>query len=221
MRDQAESDWASVSDLARLKGVNKAAISRRVTRLEAQGLLKSRRGARGAKLIDVAEFDRVATETTDGVRELNGRKSASAKASRPAAAATHPRHRSETAEAPPPGVASHPVLSHEQARRAAADAALKELDLEERLGRIAPLDRVRQACLEFAQTLARVIDRRPSRVDDIIAANSKGGLQAARVVEKDERRELRAEMARAMDKLADEAEGAEMADVDDRPSIST
>ena len=67
--------------------------------------------------------------------------------------------------------------------------------------------------------MTRVIDGRPSRVDDIIAANAKGGLQAARAIEKDERRELRAETASAMDRLADEATGDELADVDDGPPL--
>jgi hypothetical protein len=194
MSDRAESlGLASISELARLKGLDKAAISRRVTRLEAQGLLRPQRGARGTKLINVAEFDRVAAETTDGVRELNGRGATPARAAQP-------------------GLAGEPTLSREQTRRAGFDAELKRLVLEERLGRIAPLDRVRRATAEFAGTLARVIDQRPSRVEEIIAANAKGGLQAARAIEKAERRELREEMARAMDSIADAAEGGSALD---------
>jgi hypothetical protein len=190
--------WASISELARLRGVDVAAISRRVAKLEAQRLLKSRAGPRGAKLIDIAVFDRVVGATTDATRELNGRRHMPANTSR----------------------AGEPSLPSQQARRAGYDADLKRLALEERLGRIAPLDRVRRAIVEFAQTLARVIDQRPSRVEEMIAANAKGGLQAARAVEKAERRELREEMAKAMDAIADAAEGGSALDNLDRAEVA-
>jgi DNA-binding MarR family transcriptional regulator len=63
MIDQAESPagFATISELGRLRGVHKAAISRRVARLEAQGVLQSQRGDRGTKLVNIAEFDRVAS----------------------------------------------------------------------------------------------------------------------------------------------------------------
>jgi hypothetical protein len=124
----------------------------------------------------------------DEVRELNGRGSMAARA-------------------PQPGIAGEPTLSHAQARRTGYDAEIRRLGLEEKLGKIVPLDRVRRATMEFAGTLARVIDQRPSRIEEIIAAQAKGGLQAARGVEKAERRELREEMAKAMDAIADAAEG--------------
>jgi hypothetical protein len=119
----------------------------------------------------------------DEVRELNGRGSMAARA-------------------PQPGIAGEPTLSHAQARRTGYDAEIRRLGLEEKLGKIVPLDRVRRATMEFAGTLARVIDQRPSRIEEIIAAQAKGGLQAARGVEKAERRELREEMAKAIDAIA-------------------
>lgn len=182
MTAERADELVTISELARRRGVTKGAFARRVARLEAQGLVHLRPGPKGAKLISIVEFEKAISEATDAIREMNGRTK----------------------------IASTPLdesLARAQARRTAADADLKELDRAERLAQIAPLDRVKQACAEFSQTLARVIDRRPSRVDEIIAANSRGGLQAARVVEKDERRELRAEMARAMDALADAAVG--------------
>jgi DNA-binding MarR family transcriptional regulator len=189
MSERAESlGWASVTELARLKGLNKSAISRRVARLEKLGLLESRRGAGGAKLLNVEDFNRVVAATMDEVRSLNGRGSMAAR----------------TAHL---GAAGEPSLPSQQARKARYDADLKRLALEERLGHLAPLDRVRRATIDFAQTLARVIDQRPSRIEEIISANAKGGLQAARAIEKAERRELREEMAKAMDAIADAAEG--------------
>jgi hypothetical protein len=158
-------------------------------------LLKPRAGKGGAKLINIAEFDRAAGEATDAVRELNG---------------------SGAAALPAPGVQpGDPILAREQARRVSYEADLKKIDLEERLGRIAPLDRVRAAVAEFAQVLGRVIETRPSRVEDIIAANAKGGMALARAVEKDERRALRADMAKAMDSIAEAAESESPAVEDD------
>ena len=65
--------WATVSELARIRGVDKSAVSRRVARLEEQGLLATRQGAGRAKLVRVEEYDRVVAETGDAVLEANGR----------------------------------------------------------------------------------------------------------------------------------------------------
>lgn len=66
--DEASGEWITVSALARARGVNKAAISRRVTRLEAAGVLATRPGTRGTKLIAIAEFDLACVQTTDAIR---------------------------------------------------------------------------------------------------------------------------------------------------------
>src|ERR1700722_10888283 len=80
MAEPAEDDtsdaWLSVSALARELGRDKAGVSRRVSRMEAQGLLKSRVGESGQKLVNRAEFDRVASETTDAIQSANGRRRA-------------------------------------------------------------------------------------------------------------------------------------------------
>jgi predicted site-specific integrase-resolvase len=67
--DEIDGHWAKVSELARLRGVSTAAISRRVSRYEALGLLNSRPGNARSKLVNVAELDRIARGTT--VREPN------------------------------------------------------------------------------------------------------------------------------------------------------
>jgi ATP-dependent DNA ligase len=53
--DEIEGHWAKVTELARLRGVSTAAISRRVTRYEALGLLKTRPGNARSKLVNVAD----------------------------------------------------------------------------------------------------------------------------------------------------------------------
>jgi DNA invertase Pin-like site-specific DNA recombinase len=67
--DEIEGHWAKVTELARLRGVSTAAISRRVTRFETLGLLKTRPGNARSKLVNVAEFERIAGATT--VQERN------------------------------------------------------------------------------------------------------------------------------------------------------
>lgn len=57
--DKVEEHWATISELARQRGVSRSAISFRVGRYEALGLLKTRPGKAGSKLVNVAEFDRV------------------------------------------------------------------------------------------------------------------------------------------------------------------
>ena len=71
--DEASGEWLTVSALARARGVDKAAISRRVARLEAAGALTTRAGERGTKLINVAEFNLAVEMTKDAIREANGR----------------------------------------------------------------------------------------------------------------------------------------------------
>jgi predicted transcriptional regulator len=79
MADDADDGWMSISDLARAIGRDKGGVSRRVARLEAQGLLKARTGELGQKLVRRAEFDRVAGETVDAVNAANGSKAHAAR----------------------------------------------------------------------------------------------------------------------------------------------
>ena len=140
MTAERADELVTISELARRRGVTKGAFARRVARLEAQGLVHLRPGAKGAKLVSIVEFEKAISEATDGVREANGR-------SRLASAHQLSEFR-QLQKQPPPQDES---LARAQARRVSADADLKELDRAQRLGQIAPLDRVRQACVEFAQ----------------------------------------------------------------------
>ena len=180
--------WLTVSDLARQRGITKGPLSRRVARLEDQGLLTTRPGERGSKLINVAEFDKVTGETTDAVRELNG-------------------NTAKTAPLPlsTPG---DPVLAREQARRAAYDADLKQLDLKERLGQVVPIDDVEAAMVRVAETMVRTIDQLPSFADDLAAAVAKDGVHGARTFLKSKARDLRDALAKNLRLL--EAEGRAM-----------
>ncbi len=159
--DAPEGYWLSVSELARLRGVDKAAISRRVKRYEDQGLLTSRTGKGGTKEVCVAAFDRAAGEATDAVRELNG--SGGGAAAGPVAAL--------------PG---DPSLARQQARRAGYDADLKELELKERLGELVPVKDVEEAIVVLAENFVRAIEQMPARAEEGFAEATKGGLAGFR-----------------------------------------
>jgi DNA-binding transcriptional ArsR family regulator len=148
--------WVSVSELARERGVDKAAVSRRVKRLEAQGLLATQNGPGGSKLINLAEFDKVTGETIDLVRATNG------------VSRVWPFKQSDL------------VLSKEQARRAAYDADLKELELLERQGKLVLIERVEEATIRFAENVVRKIDQFPTLADETASAIARNGANGAR-----------------------------------------
>lgn len=142
-----ETGWTSISDLARAIGRDKGGVSRRVSRLEAQGLLKPRVGKAGQKLINRAEFDRVAGETVDAVREANGRR----------------------AEATRDGDAVAPagLLSRAQASKTAAQARLAHLELGQRLGQLLPVEEMRRAAADCAMRLRQSVETMHARAEDV------------------------------------------------------
>jgi DNA-binding MarR family transcriptional regulator len=178
--DGVVSDHVSLAELARLRGVSKQAITKRVDRLEQRGAVATWRGARGARLISVAAFDRATEETTDAVRAGNGAQ----------------------ADAP---IAS-PKLAQAQALRAGYAAELARLDLEERKGNLVPTAEVAAAMTECATALARGIDQLPARADDLASAVAKDGTAGARALMRTIARDLRATLAREM-KLKADAKG--------------
>ena len=175
--DGVVSDHVSLAELARLRGVSKQAITKRVDRLEQRGAVATWRGAR---LISVAAFDRATEETTDAVRAGNGAQ----------------------ADAP---IAS-PKLAQAQALRAGYAAELARLDLEERKGNLVPTAEVAAAMTECATALARGIDQLPARADDLASAVAKDGTAGARALMRTIARDLRATLAREM-KLKADAKG--------------
>lgn len=182
--DDASGSWVTVSALARLRGVDKAAISRRVTRLEAAGALTTRAGPRGTKLINAEEFSRAVEEMTDPVREANGRR---AGANRDGAG----------------GSSITVILSQQQARRASYDADIKKLTRDRLLGELARVEDIAAGAALHGEALARVFDRLPDRADDLAAVVAKEGSTGLRVALKDVARDLRGALASAFAALAE------------------
>jgi DNA-binding IscR family transcriptional regulator len=184
----AESDlWLSISELAASRGVTKGPLSRRVARLEEQGLLRARPGARGSKLVNVAEFDRVTNEVTDIVRATNG-------------GAAAPMREDRGGGSERGGL----IYSQEQARNAYYSGELKRLELLERAGKLAPTEDFSQAGELVANLIAEQIDKLPDYADDIIAAVAANGVPGVKTVLERAAFDLRT-------RIADGAEAAIMA----------
>lgn len=176
--------WVTVTELADLKGVSHPAISKRMKRLETQNLIEVRTEGR-TRRVNLAQWDRVTQENTD-LSKLAGREI----------------EQDAGAPAPPPTDPSAPVYSKEQARRAQYDADLKKLELDKQLGRVRDAGEIEAAATRCAEKMVRIIDSFPTMADDIMTANSRGGVTAVREALKAKARELRAALANEMAALA-------------------
>lgn len=224
MAERAEDDaWLTVSSLARLRGVDKASISRRVARLEAAGALTTRAGERGTKLINHAEFNLAVEMTKDAIREANGRAAcdnsvlpreamaAEANGRRSAAA-------SQVAEADIGDAPSDPILAREQARRTKIAADTAQLQFDALKGELVRISDFSDRVTVQGETLARRIDQMlPEWAEDLAAIVAKDGTAGLRAALKGKARELRGALAEAFAALAAtpaHEEGNEMVDLE-------
>jgi DNA-binding IscR family transcriptional regulator len=175
--------WLPVTDLARARKISKQALSKRVLRLEGQGLLTTKLGPRGQKLVNVGEFDRVAEETLDAKQAQNGRRSRAA-----------PDDCGDDVFSP--------ILAKEQARKVAYQADLAKLQRDEKLGKLLPIEKIADAAAQCAEALVRVIDQLPARADEIASAVAKEGEAGARAFLRSVARDMRERMADEMQRLA-------------------
>lgn len=182
----ADAGWVSVSELARLKGLSKAAVSERVARFIKGGQLSTKPGKGKVKLVNLAAFDRVAGETTDLAKATG--------------AATRKQNASgvPTPQLPPGADPLAPIYTAEQARHMAYKAESARLDLEERQGKIVAIAAVEQAITTAAEALARAIEQLPTLADDLAAAVAQSGAAGARTMLKAKARETRELMAREL-----------------------
>lgn len=215
--------WMTCSEIAAIKGISKQAVHKRVTKLRAENLLEVRVLDRGVLSVNLAQFDRVTGETTDAVRAMNSRRQKPADFwTKPivepvaaAAASPDPIERIVAAPVAPaayaapaqPVAAPAPapvttmgdlVLAREQARRASYDADLKQLELEERLGKLIRVDDVERAMQACAEAIVNAINQLPSRADDLASSVAREGAPGARAFLKTVAMELRDTMARSL-----------------------
>jgi hypothetical protein len=202
--NDADNEWLSISDLARAIGRDKGGVSRRVARFEAQGLLKTIVGNVGQKLVNRAEFDRVALATVDAIQEANGR--AASPVDR-MAAETNGRRRataSPVAAADMGDASVGPRLATEQARKTMLAADIAQLQLDELRGSLVRVADISAGAAMQGETLARRIDQMlPEWADELAAVVAKDGTAGLRAALKGKARELRAELAEAFAALAE------------------
>lgn len=177
----ADGLWISGSELAKLKGVTKQTVSERVARLVDAGKLEIRPGKGKAKLINVAAYDRAVGETTDLSRAQGAQTKAATL---------------DTATPRDPSFTKH------QADKAGYEAELKRLDLEERLGRLRPVEEIEAAAIKLGETVVRLVDQLVERADEIAAAVAKDGVIGARGTLKSIQFELRTKIAEAFTVMA-------------------
>jgi DNA-binding MarR family transcriptional regulator len=176
--------WLSLSDLARQRGITKQVLSRQVTRFEGMGLIETRDGKGGRKLICVADFNRAANAMARRPRR-----------SPPLDPAEAMARRNDT-------LTAAETLTRENARKAAYLADLAKLNLEERLGRLVVLDDIVSATVQLGETIIRQIDQLPSRAEEFAAAVAKDGKAGARMMLKDFVADVREAISRDLAALA-------------------
>ncbi|QEL26142.1 hypothetical protein FQV39_28690 [Bosea sp. F3-2] len=171
--------WVSISELARLKGLSKAAVSERVKGLIQKGQLSTKPGKGKVVLVNLAAFDRVIGETTDLA------KAAGAETKR---LSTSPQPRDDAA----------PIYTAEQARHMAYKAESARLDLEERQSKILQVADVSNAIAAAGDAIARAIEKLPTMADDIASAVAQSGATGARTELKAKARDLRELVAKEL-----------------------
>lgn len=186
MPDIAETGlWVTITDLACRKGVKPPTISARVTRLERDGLLTTRKGRGREKLVNLAEYDRVMGEVGNLPKQQAASSVRTMRSSTPV-----PR------DAP-----SDPTFTDAQTQKALYDAAMKALDYAERTGELLPIagqQGVAEAMAIAGEKIARVIKTLSHNSAELTGAAVKDGEVGTRRVLKTIERELLVTIGAAM-----------------------
>lgn len=179
--------WVSLSDLARQRGLSRSSVKERADRLEAEGLIVTRREGR-RRLVELAAFDRAIGEAGSSVKEL-------------AAETNRSMREPQSGE-----------YREAQARRANYEAQLKALDLAERRGKVLPISGehgVEAASVRIGVAIAKAFDGLARHADDVAAAVSKEGVDGARRILKEIGRNERTRIAEMLAAIAKHGGDAE------------
>lgn len=175
--------WVTITELAERKGVTKQTISEKVQRFEGDGLITTRRGPGRQKLVNLAEYDRVAGEVTDLAREQ--------------AAATVRARREEADGARP---TAEKTRTDAERQKALYDAGLRALDYGERVGKLLPIEGatgVAEAMAQAAERMVRAL-KVSHRANELHGVALKDGEVGVRRLLKAIELELRAAIGREM-----------------------
>ena len=174
--DDAE-EWLPLAEVARIKGVTRQTVSERVARLEGQGLLTTRSGPGGTKLVNIGEYEFRVRETADLAKEQ--------------AAATAQANFDD------------PGYRNAQTQKIKIETAVKAYELRKLRGELVDITRVNDVVAQVGEEIRRPLDQFPLRADEIHAAGASGGAVAVRSKLKEIVFEVRGAITEALRKLAD------------------
>lgn len=172
--------WTAAQVAAR-DGVTKQAVTKKVRELaDAHGLVVARDAQDRITAFHVVQYDHLRGRYADPSKT---------QAPRPAAPQTAPND------------------SYDEALRQKTwhEAEKRRLELEELKSLLVRRDRVEDAVAKAAERIVQVIDRLPRLADEVSAAVAKDGTHGARVVLKAAASRLRADIARVLAEMSDEA----------------
>lgn len=184
--DAAPVVWISLSELASKRSVSVSAIAQRVEKLEAEGLVTTRKNGRRRE-VDEAAFERAVSDTGDAAKEI----------------AAETKHGS---------TGTSPEYRDAQTRRAQIDARMRMLDYGERQKKLLPIEGehgLENAASQCGVALAREIDGISRYAEELATAANKDGVTGTRRVLKTISRNLREAMAKALNGLAAQGQAAE------------
>jgi len=185
--DAPEGIWLTISELARKKGVDKSTISVRVSALEEEGRITTRKGAGKTKLVELAEYDQAVGETTD--------------LSKAQAAATARANRLDDAAASDGSVAGDATLREAQRQKLFYEARTKALEYGRQTGQLVAIDRVNSVIAEVGEAIRQPISQLPLHADEINAAAVRDGPAGVRSLLKEIAFNLSKAISAALGKL--------------------
>ena len=186
MADQVntDGDWVGVRELAELKGVSAAAISKRLKKfVEAEQIDVRLEG--GKKLVRLAQWDFVTKENTDPAK-LVGRDT------------TRMAHGDDAKDDDESLSDTSREYREQQARKMRLEADKRDLELAELVGALVPRDQAVAAMEMAAEKIVQQIDQLPSYADELAGAVSRGGAAGLKEALKSHSRRMRAAVAASM-----------------------
>lgn len=197
--------WVTASQLAALRGVSKVAIVDRIRRYS--DLFPTQKiGDNNAKCYSFDEW-LAATENENVQNALNGRKKKLSKSAR----LTAQRVSSTIGQ----GSGSNPRsgnYTQQQARKAAAQADLAEMQVKQKRGELVEVRKVNEAIVRVADVLLRPLTQLPSRAAEVEREVMKDGVVGARNWLRKFGNDLRSLYAKELERLAIAGEEEEAED---------
>jgi DNA-binding MarR family transcriptional regulator len=174
----ADELWLNVTDLAAQLGLAKSSVSERLKGFVDAGQVATKPGPRGSVLVRVADYIKAAADHGDQARTL------------------------ATKGAADEGESAAASYTRSQALEKSFKAELARLDLEERLGRVIPVDQVAAAATRIGDAIAQGTEQISSRAEECAAAVLKDGTAGARTFLRNLAHELRDKWAAELEHLA-------------------